>query len=408
VLTDLLRRSAAASCLVAGWLTARAELLPGLTVLAEVRFSGGVLPPNWTVNGPPWRIDDGAHAFGHGGYGSILHFQRGPSGDSTLDREAILAQVRMDAPESGFAVCTLGTYGTIAEVDGRTQRIQFYQSWRPGTQPQPFRSAPIPFPLRAGGAYEVLLEKALLPRGDGAETCYSFTLKDLRGSGSVSLTEPFDGDAAGWPGHCWGSPGVMARGGPITVLAFAWGTPFPRRPRLWIGGDSFVEGDSIYARKDRRFAELLYRELGGNAVITGAGGETSGQLAARLDMDLEPFAPEYCLVLIGANDRDFETWRRDLGRIISRIQGKGAVPILGTLAPRASRQAFLDRANAWMLSSGLRIVDFAKALTVAGDRQTWNPALARGDGVHPNLSGHAAMIEALHRDAPYLFIAAGR
>jgi hypothetical protein len=208
---------------------------------------------------------------------------------------------------------------------------------------QPFRSAPIPFPLRAGGAYEVLLEKALLPRGDGAETCYSFTLKDLRGSGSVSLTEPFDGDAAGWPGHCWGSPGVMARGGPITVLAFAWGTPFPRRPRLWIGGDSFVEGDSIYARKDRRFAELLYRELGGNAVITGAGGETSGQLAARLDMDLEPFAPEYCLVLIGANDRDFETWRRDLGRIISRIQGKGAVPILGTLAPRASRQAFLDR-----------------------------------------------------------------
>src|SRR5580658_4145889 len=68
VLPDLLRRSAAASCFVAGSLAARAELLPGLTVLAETRFSGGTLPPDWRVNGPPWRIDDGAHISGRGGY----------------------------------------------------------------------------------------------------------------------------------------------------------------------------------------------------------------------------------------------------------------------------------------------------------------------------------------------------
>jgi lysophospholipase L1-like esterase len=90
-------------------------------------------------------------------------------------------------------------------------------------------------------------------------------------------------------------------------------------------------------------------------------------------------------------------------KIISYIQSKGAIPVLGTLAPRTPRQVFLNRANAWIMSRGHTYVDFAAALTANRDRVTWNRAFAIGDGVHPNLAGHFAMVAQMRRDAPFLF-----
>ena len=372
-------------------------------VLTETEFAGTALPPGWRFSGTPWVISNGAYSPTLGDYGTIISYAGGGSGASTLDQETLRARVELTSRDSIFALCTQGQYGTIAEVDGVHNVLRYYLSWSGGDPVGTLGTIHIPFTLKAGREYWIMLTKTLGSNHGAVEHRYTFNLTDAQTRASVDDTAFFAGDANHWPGHMWGAPGVMFRSGRVKVCEFIWSTPFPRSPRLWIGGDSFVEGDSIYASKDKRFAQQLYMALHGNVVVSGGGGATSADLLARLLLDLGPFRPEFCLILIGANDNNFDQWRENVVKIVAYVQSKGATPILGTLAPRKPRQAFLNRANSWIVSSGYTYVDFAAALTENRDRLTWNPALALGDGVHPNVAGHAAMVAQMRLDAPFLF-----
>lgn len=373
------------------------------SVVTETQFAGATIPPGWRFSGAPWIINNGAYSPAHGDYGTIISYAGGGSGVSTLDQETLRARVKLMSRDSIFALCTQGQYGTIAEVDGVHNVLRYYLSWSGGDPVGTLGTVHIPFTLKAGREYWLTLTKTLGSNRGAIEHQYTFTLTDAQTKASVNYTAFFVGGANHWPGHMWGAPGMMFRSGRIEVCEFKWSTPFPPSPRLWIGGDSFVEGDSIYASKGKRFAQQLYMALHGNVVISGGGGATSADLLARLPLDLGPFRPKFCLVLIGANDNDFDQWRENVVKIVAYVQSKGATPILGTLAPRKPRQAFLNRANSWIISSGYTYVDFAAALTQNRDRLTWNPALALGDGVHPNVAGHTAMVAQIRVDAPFLF-----
>jgi hypothetical protein len=374
-----------------------------LNVIIRTRFPGTIVPTGWKSSGSPWTINDGALSPANGGYGTILSYDAGGAGVSTLDQETISVQVELSSTRSIFALCTQGTYGTIAEVDGVKHVLRFYLSWGGGKPTGILGTIPIPFALRENQPYWITLEKSIGRNGGAIEHRYTMTLTDALTRQSIAYPAFFLGGVTNWPGHMWGAPGVMFRSGKIRVREFIYGSPFPLNPRVWIGGDSFVEGDSIYANKDRRFAQQVYVALNGNAVISGGGGATSADLLARLPMDLGPFRPKYCLILIGTNDDNYDQWLINMKAIVSYIESKKAIPVLGTLAPRASRQTFLNRANAWILSSGYSHVDFAAALSANRDRTTWNPLFALLDGVHPNLAGHSAMLAQIRIDAPFIF-----
>lgn len=374
-----------------------------LNTFARTQFPGTMMPAGWKTSGSPWIINDGAFSPATGDYGTILYYKAGATGVSTLDQVTIRARVELTSTSSVFALCTQGVYGTIAEVDGVKNVLRYYLSWSGGPPKGILGTVSIPFALKAGRQYWITLTKTLGTNGEAIEHRYTLALTDALTQESISYPAFFAGGVTNWPGHMWGAPGVMFRFGKIKVREFIYGSPFPLNPRLWIGGDSFVEGDSIYASKDRRFAQQVFVALDGNAVISGGGGATSADLLARLPMDLGQFKPKYCLVLIGTNDEEFDKWLGNIRAIISYVKSKEAVLILGTLAPRDSRQPFLNRANAWIMSSGYPYIDFAAALSSNRDRVTWNPAFAIGDGVHPNLAGHSAMVAQMRIDAPFLF-----
>ena len=320
--------------------------------LVETDFPGPGLPTGWVQEGAPWTIAQGALSPEPGSDGTILSYRPGGAGQSTLDQKQLEARVTVMTPASRFALCTQGTYGSLAEVDGAAQVLRLYQNWSGGALPPVLTTVPLPFALKSGGNYTLSLIRTLGASGARVEHVVRCTLTDEASGRSVSREGFFVGGVKPWPGHMWGAPGVMVRSGRIKVRAFSYRAPYPATPRLWIGGDSFVEGDSIFAAKDRRFAQLTSAALAGDVVISGGGGATSGDLLSRLPVDLAPFSPRYCLILIGTNDRDYAVWLGHVRQILAYVRARGATPVLGTLAPLAGRQAFLNQANAWIRASG--------------------------------------------------------
>lgn len=82
----------------------------------------------------------------------------------------------------------------------------------------------------------------------------------------------------------------------------------------------------------------------------GVGGDTAADALARFDRDVGHYKPKYVTVLLGMNDfryrpfdaETFETYRRDMRRLIERIVGIGAMPVLITPTMYDTRAA-LDR-----------------------------------------------------------------
>jgi len=126
----------------------------------------------------------------------------------------------------------------------------------------------------------------------------------------------------------------------------------------------------------------------------------------RRATDLQSWASaKYVVPALGTNDTVLASWRTNIATMISDAVGIGAEPILCTLPPRPDRQAFLDAANADILSGYFgryRYIDFASAVTVGNDRVTWDAQYQTGDNTHYNAAGQQRILAQVLADAPFL------
>jgi lysophospholipase L1-like esterase len=209
-------------------------------------------------------------------------------------------------------------------------------------------------------------------------------------------------------GLCRESPILYLLSGNISVTGIEYNSNIRQSVKCAIYGDSITEGDQLYTYGSTfydRYAYKIKDALFGNCLISGLAGQNSTFLPTQMEADLDNHTPTYVIVLIGANDSDFTTWKNNLlNNIIPKIIATGAIPVLCTLTPRASVQAFINSANSYLLGqSTYRVIDMAFAVTTSGDRVNWVLGYDL-DGVHPSATGHSAMFAQAQLDLPELFI----
>ncbi|MCF6473280.1 SGNH/GDSL hydrolase family protein [Nonomuraea sp. MG754425] len=197
----------------------------------------------------------------------------------------------------------------------------------------------------------------------------------------------------------------------------------PTRDTLAALGDSVTDGSGTAVDGFERWPDYLAARLAGTpgrdpaVVNVGIGGNrvladtAQDGLSAlnRLEHDvLVRDGLRYVLLLEGTNDLRNRATAGQLvaayRQIIDRVQAKGVKIIGGTLPPlkgsagysealEAERQAV----NTWITTGGAfdGVVDFATALADPADPLRYLPAYDRGDHIHPNATGFAAMADAV-------------
>lgn len=182
----------------------------------------------------------------------------------------------------------------------------------------------------------------------------------------------------------------------LAALMAAAGRP----PRLLILGDSLTEGYGV--EPEQAYPALLDSLL--QARIPGAkviGGGVSGATSAGAIRRLEWYArsrPEWVMLALGSNDGlrgiPIEETRKNLDTTIRYCRQRGWKVILAGLKvpPNygpAYANAFTRVFDSLAVQYGLPYFPFLLE-GVAG-----NPKMNQGDGIHPNVQGHAQMAKQL-------------
>lgn len=134
----------------------------------------------------------------------------------------------------------------------------------------------------------------------------------------------------------------------------------------------------------------------------GIAGNKSGDMLARFDTDVTPFAPQTVLLAGGANDIatavTLATFQTNIKAIVVKIRAIGAVPIIASIFPNnntdgvsvASKHATIIKWNVWLRRyasiQGIIYIDFHGQSV---DPATGNYLAAYGtlDGTHPGIAG---------------------
>ena len=139
------------------------------------------------------------------------------------------------------------------------------------------------------------------------------------------------------------------------------------------------------------------RIAGANA---GIGGNTTGQMLARLDSDVLACHPSSVIVMGGTNDLpgDADGAREHMSAILDRLQAARVSVVLCTLPPRdgdAERAHQIAAYNNWLRACaaqrGLTLLDFYPVLIRPGT-SAWRRGLS-SDGTHPSSDGALLMAQ---------------
>jgi len=209
-------------------------------------------------------------------------------------------------------------------------------------------------------------------------------------------------------GSKWGYPSIWSIVGQCEASEFDYSMPYVqnRDPKLLIFGDSFIEGNSITADKDKRYAALLADDLDiEQTLLLGKGGETTTSLLGRFYQQVDWYEDaKYCLLAIGTNDTVFATYQTNINLMVAYLKSKNIIPILVTVTYRgdSDNSAFITQTNPWVRSLGERFIDMSLAVTETGDETSWRAGFQLGDLVHPSIIGHDYMYRRILFDSQFL------
>ena len=331
------------------------------------------------------------------GYEAQFYYNK----NTTLDKNKINVEIELTSLNTvvgvGLRTSEPIAVGRIGEVDFINKKLIFRSGWdfrNDITRTQ--YEVNIPFKPSLNRSYKIELEK---------RSCFEgiLTLTDMNTGDKVQIV----GNEV--IGYGWDGPSIIAIKGSFKVMKFVMINNQPKGARLGIYGDSFIEGASLGADAEKRYAVKIRSKLGGNCLISGRGGATVADLIKRLETDFDLFKPKYTLFAVGVNDSliaSFSTYKNNIEALINHVVKLGSEPILTTITRTVGEYdnlAFIETANPWIRSLGCKYIDFAKALSINYDGKTQNASLFFEDGIHPNIAGHEVMYEKALEDIKEVF-----
>jgi len=153
-------------------------------------------------------------------------------------------------------------------------------------------------------------------------------------------------------------------------------------------GDSLTFGTGAPAGK--RYPDHLSRLLKRPVVNAGIAGDTTGDALARLQRDVLDRSPGIVLVTLGGNDlknrMPADAAFENLKRIVERIQGAGALVVLGGISIPFWDRGFSERYRRLAEETGAVLVENVYE-GIMGNRKKMS------DPIHPNAEGYRLMAE---------------
>jgi acyl-CoA thioesterase I len=186
------------------------------------------------------------------------------------------------------------------------------------------------------------------------------------------------------------------------------------RPLTWVFvGDSITHGVGTDGWRSfvEHFAERVRTELGrvDDVVInTGISGNQTEDVLAGFDARVRRFHPDVVVVMLGTNDSvagpaGRDVFRQHLDRIVERVRGLGAVPVL-QVPPPVDTSAATERADLGGYADIVREVAAAREAVLVDHRAHWlragggqAPPQWLDDEIHPNARGHLEMARTIFR-----------
>lgn len=158
-------------------------------------------------------------------------------------------------------------------------------------------------------------------------------------------------------------------------------------------GDSFIEGNSIPADKNKRYCYLMLKKLNGKLFICAQGGGISEQVVSWINDYLRYIVnPKYVILAMGMNDSNYDKWLSNTKLAINTINAiwKNVKILFVTIPPAGSNYANAEhiKMNDWIRSSGYTYLDVAEILSLNYDGVTLDTSKLLEDQVHPTIESH--------------------
>ena len=125
-------------------------------------------------------------------------------------------------------------------------------------------------------------------------------------------------------------------------------------------------------------------------------GETFAGILLRLDQDIIPKSPDFCIITAGTNDFSLEYTLDDLKKtikeIILELEKEGIICIFGLPIPTVDEyvEAKLKLLRQWMIAVCSHVIPFNKEF----EKENLISGTLLLDGVHPTQEGHQRMADA--------------
>lgn len=355
---------------------------------------------DWTNNG--FTVNDGLEASGTGS----INFYCESIYESYLDRQTAKYEVIVNDSNSKFSLGRgdsplVGDKRGVATVD-LSVNILYYGLWDSvSVEPSPYEwSEPITVPFVSGNTYVLELTK------DRNLMIAKYYDKSNPNVYNQIYLDYGNENPVVYHADSWGKSRLIFFKGDIKIINFKYQNLVNWTPKISVYGDSYIEASSLMRQnytKHPRWADKLYVNNNGNMTLSGPGGAQPYDMVRYGDFEQSRIIPTYTIYALGYNSTNFTDWKSETDICIDRILSYGSIPIMVTLQPRADRQAFINEVNDYVMNtSPYDYIDFARALTVNGDRLTWIPEYLWTDNVHPTPAGFQAMYDEIVANNSYL------
>lgn len=343
------------------------------------------LPTAWTFTGA-WTASSGmVPPAGVGDYTSVKAVL-----GNTYDTEQLLFRCTF-VPSASTDRIALGVGPSLCEVDGNAGTLKLFNA---SSTVSVLSSIALTASLVAARTYRL---DALR---DKRRTRY--TLTDLT-TGQQTIRE--EDNSAGTStsmvgGELRGSPQIIVIAGQPVITKFD-AMADQVHPRVDIVGDSIVNGSGVTLAS--RWSQLLKTAVSG-ASIAGLDGTTAGAGLPHFLSVARLLKPKYLVWSYGTNDTDtgLAAYQTAYTRVRELCDAYGITMVICTVQPIPTRT--FTNLNAFIRGlTGVKIVQFDRAITTGNDGVTFNVANYQGDNIHPNATGHALLFARFAIDVPELF-----
>lgn len=193
---------------------------------------------------------------------------------------------------------------------------------------------------------------------------------------------------------------LLSIGSSLTDVKVQW-TCVDFRKKIWMFGDSYFSYDA--RRWTYYLAEYGYDK---NCLLNAYPGESGADARKSVQALLKFGTPKFAVWCLGMNDGSdngapSNTWVTARNQFLDYCAQNNVTPIFGTIPTVPSINH--EYKNAWIRSSGLRYIDFAKAVGAQADG-TWFSGMLSSDNVHPTEQGAKALFARALLDLPELML----